>query len=381
MFRFAARAAKKFERANVDRAPSNRLFAEDGGVPVMPQAPLPVRNGGPSARQASVRQEGVSHMSRRICHLALVALSVLVGCCVALPQARAKGRTGATEAGLGRQFSSGTATVNGIALHYIRGGEGPPVILIHGFPEDWSEYRAIMPRLAKRFTVIAVDLRGIGGSTATPGGYDAANMAEDVRQLAAALKLEHAYIVGHDIGGMVTYAFVRRYPQVTRGAMILDVPLPGVEGWDEIQGDPSVWHIRFMQVPGLAEKLVAGRQADYLGYFFNLGKFTPGEVAHYVKAYTTPAQLHAALEIYRAFPANAQFNAAQRGPNSVPVFLATGEGSPFAKLVPKIAEGLRADGCTHVETGLISGSVHYVVEDQPEAVADLIERYASLRPE
>jgi pimeloyl-ACP methyl ester carboxylesterase len=73
--------------------------------------------------------------------------------------------------------------------------------------------------------------------------------------------------------------------------------------------------------------------------------------------------------MYRAFPANAQFNAAQRGPNDVPVFLAAGDGSPFAKLVPKMAEGIRANGCNYVETGLIRGSVHYVVEDQPEAVA------------
>ena len=115
----------------------------------------------------------------------------------------------------------------------------------------------------------------------------------------------------------------------------------------------------------------------YLGYFFNFGKFTPGEAAHHVKAYATPAQLHAAFEMYRAFPANAQFNGAQRGSNDVPLLLAVGDGSPFAKLVPKIAEGLRANGCTHVETGLIRGSVHYVVEDQPEAAADLIERYAS----
>jgi pimeloyl-ACP methyl ester carboxylesterase len=102
------------------------------------------------------------------------------------------------------------------------------LILVHGFPEDWYEFHRLMPRLAKRFTVIAVDLRGIGGSTATPGGYDGTNMAEDVRQLAAELKLERIYIVGHDLGGMVTYAFVRRYPEVTRGAMILDVPIPGV---------------------------------------------------------------------------------------------------------------------------------------------------------
>jgi pimeloyl-ACP methyl ester carboxylesterase len=317
-------------------------------------------------------------MKQRFSRLGLVALLVLAGCGVVLSQAPANGRTRPGEAALAKGFVSETVKVNGTTLHYVRGGKGPPVILIHGFPQDWFAYHAIMPRLAKRFTVIAVDLRGVGGSTATQGGYDAANMAEDVYQLASALKLERVYIVGHDIGGMVTYAFVRRYPQVTRGAMLLDLPIPGIAGWDEVQGDPSVWHVRFMQVPGLPEKLVAGRQADYLSYFFSFGKFTPSEMAHYVKAYASPAQLHAALEMYRAFPANAQFNAAQRGPNDVPLFLAAGVKSPFAKLVPKIAEGLRANGCTHVETGVIHGSVHYVVEDQPEAVTDLIERYASL---
>jgi pimeloyl-ACP methyl ester carboxylesterase len=274
-------------------------------------------------------------------------------------------------------FVSELATVNGITLHYVRGGEGPPLILIHGFPQDWFEYHAIMPRLAKQFTVIVVDLRGVGGSTSTQGGYDAANMAEDVYQLVSTLKLERVYIVGHDIGGMVTYAFVRRYPRSTRGAMILDQVIPGIEGWEEVQGSPAVWHMHFMQVPDLPEKLVIGRQADYLGYFLNFGKFRPSEVAHVVQAYATPEQLGAAFEMYRAFPANVQFNQMQRGPNEVPLFLAAGAGSPFAKLVPKIAEGLRASGLTRVETGLISDSIHYVVADQPEAVADLIERYAS----
>jgi pimeloyl-ACP methyl ester carboxylesterase len=323
----------------------------------------------------------VSRLNRRFGRLSFVALSGLAGCSIVLSQAQAQGQMNRQATGLGKEFASETAAVGGTTLHYVRGGKGPAVILIHGFPQDWFEYRAIMPRLAKRFTVIAVDLRGIGGSTATADGYDAANMAEDIHQLLSKLKLERVFIVGHDVGGHVAYAFVRRYSQVTRGAMILDTPIPGIEGWSEIQDHPSVWHIQFMQVPGLPEKLVAGRQADYLGYFFNFGKFTPSEVAHYVKAYSTPAQLHAAFEMYCAFPANERFNQAQREPNEVPLFLGAGDGSPFARLVPKIAEGLRANGCTHVETGLIPGSVHYLVEDQPDVVAELRERYASLQSE
>lgn len=98
-----------------------------------------------------------------------------------------------------------------------------------------------------------------------------------------------------------------------------------------------------------------------------------------MKSYAAPAQIHAAFEMYRAFPANVQFNVAQHGPSDVPLFVGAGDGSPFAKLVPKMADGLRANGFTHVETGLIRGSVHYLVEDQPNEVAELIERYASAR--
>ncbi len=118
------------------------------------------------------------------------------------------------------------------------------------------------------------------------------------------------------------------------------------------------WHMHFMQVPGLAEKLVDGRQAAYLGYFLQFGKFTPEEIAHYVKAYGAVAQLHAVFEMNRAFPANEQINVAQRGPMPIPLFFGTGDGSRFAKLVPNIADGLRAHGCTRVETGLIHGAVH-----------------------
>jgi pimeloyl-ACP methyl ester carboxylesterase len=307
----------------------------------------------------------------------VVVVALLAGCAMILPQAYGQEPASAASTGLGKEFASETAAVNGMTLHYVRGGNGPAVILIHGFPQDWSEYRAIMPRLAKRFTVIAVDLRGVGGSSATPDGYDAANMAEDVHQLATTLKLKQPYVVGHDIGGMVAFAFARRHQDATRGAMILDVPLPGIAGWDAIQGDPGVWHIHFMQVPGLAEKLVNGRQAEYFSYFFSFGKFSSSETAHYVNSYATPAQIHAAFEMYRAFPANVKFNLAHRGGSEVPLFLGAGEKSPFAKMIPKIADGLRANGFTHVATGQIEGSVHYLVQDQPDEVAGLIEKYAS----
>src|SRR5262249_56833638 len=100
----------------------------------------------------------------------------------------------------------------GRTWHYGGGDRGPAVILLHGFPQDWYEFHQIMPRLATQFTVIAVDLRGVGGSAAPPDGYEAANLAADVHQLAQQLRLERPYIVGHDIGGFGADAFRRLFP-------------------------------------------------------------------------------------------------------------------------------------------------------------------------
>jgi len=136
-----------------------------------------------------------------------------------------------------------------------------------------------------------------------------------------------------------------------------------------------------MEVPGLDEKLVTGRSADFLDYFFQFVHFTTREKQHYMSAYSSAAQLHAAFEMYRAFPAVAGFNASETGGISIQLFLGAGEHSPFAKMVPLFAEGLRINVCRRMNTGLIPGAVHYVVEDQPAEVAELIERYAATQPE
>jgi pimeloyl-ACP methyl ester carboxylesterase len=272
-------------------------------------------------------------------------------------------------------FMSAKAHVNGTSLHYVRGGRGPAIILIHGMPEDWTEYRAIMPRLAERFTVVAVDLPGIGQSAPAAGGYEAASLAGDVHAMAETIGLDRPYVVGHDLGGIVTYAYIRRFPEALRGAMILDVPVPGVGGWDEAVAD--LWHIGFIQAPGqLAEKLITGRQDIYFEQDFASAKFTPGQRAHYVRIYGAP-QLHAAFEIYRAFPQDATFNAAQTAPNSVPLSVAVGEKSPFNAHLNTFVEGYRAKGMTRVEGARIPDASHFVVADNPEAVAELIERSAS----
>jgi pimeloyl-ACP methyl ester carboxylesterase len=299
--------------------------------------------------------------------------ALMIAACAALIAAAAEPALAARPGEPPSGFSSAVAEVNGTNLHYVRGGRGPAVILIHGFPEDWVEYQTIMPRLAERFTVVAVDVPGIGRSAPAAGGSDAANLAAHIHGLADALNLERPYVVGHDLGGMITYAYLRRFPDALRGAMILDVPIPGMAGWEE--ATKGIWHDGFIQVPGLAEKLVPGRQDAFLGWFFDMGKFTPEEREYYFQAYGTD-QLHAAFEIYRAFPRNAEWNAAQTAPNSVPLVLALAEKSFFTALLPTFIDGYRARGMTHVEGAQIPEAGHYLLADNPEAVADLIEQHA-----
>ena len=310
--------------------------------------------------------------------LRILAVLLLAACGRTLGQSSSKHATDPAVAKLGPAFASAGGQVNGITLHYVRGGTGPAVILLHAFPEDWYEYHNVMPRLATKFTVVAVDLPGIGGSTAKPGGYAAADLADDIHQLQEQLHLEHAYVVGHDIGGMVAYALVRRYPDAVRGAMILDVPLPGLAPWKEITAKPFSWHIHFQQVPGLAEELVAGRQAVYFRYFLNPQYVSDADVARYAESYAAPEHLHAAFEVYRAFPANEKFNAEQQSRIDMPLVLVVGSESVFLKDLPTMAEALRAHGCTNVKTRVIEESSHYVADERPEIVEAFIEEYASV---
>jgi pimeloyl-ACP methyl ester carboxylesterase len=318
-------------------------------------------------------RRGASLLSGIVASVALrarIVCAILFTVTVTVPaKAQSVAELGAPPPG----FSSANAQVNGTSLHYVRGGHGPAVILIHGFPEDWVAYRAIMPSLAQRFTVVAVDLPGIGRSAPANGGYDATNLAAHIYGLIEALKLDRPYVVGHDLGAQVTYAYVRRFPESLRGAMILDVPMPGLAGSEE--AGSGMWHVGFIQTSGLAEKLVPGRQEAFLGWFFNLGKFTPEERAYFVQAYGEP-QLHAAFEIYRALPKNAEWNTAQTASNSVPVVVVVGEKSFSTSLLPTFVEGYRAKGMTHVKSARIPSAGHYVVADNPDAVAELIGRYA-----
>ncbi len=323
-------------------------------------------------------------MSARAATLRALCLSLTVAC-AALPAAlptevRAELQVDPAVADVGRGFNSANVETNGTSLHYVRGGSGPTIVLLHGFPQSWYEFHKIMPQLAKSFTVVAVDLRSVGSSAAASDGFDVATMAKDVHGLMQALKLDNAYIVGHDIGGNVAYAMARLYPQATRGVMIIDVPLFGLDPWDEVKVNPKLWHLAFLQTPRVPEILISGREAAYFREaFFKLGTRNPSairdaDVTQYAKAYASAEQLRAGLGFYRAIPANEKFNASQTSPIDVPFVMVAGESS-FAPLLERIAAAMRAHGAAKVTTEVVANGAHYLPDEQPDAIAGLIERY------
>jgi pimeloyl-ACP methyl ester carboxylesterase len=282
---------------------------------------------------------------------------------------------------LGGGFVSETAVVDGAAMHYVRGGHGPTLVLMHGFPQDWYGWRRIMPRLATRFTVLAVDLPGVGGSAPLADGYAAVDLARHVHHLVDGLGSGTAHLAGHDIGGCVAYAYARLFPERTRTVAVLEVPIPGIEPQLAPEVDVPLWHVPFHMTPGLPEALVTGRQSTYFRYFFDT--FTAdataigdADVEHYVDAYRRPEQLRSAFEFYRAMPANGSFNAEQTEPVDVPLLL-VGGGHLFGPILPELAQSLRANyGWADVRVRVVDDAQHYLVEERPDEVAELLERHA-----
>lgn len=282
---------------------------------------------------------------------------------------------------LGGTFMSHTMRLHGASLHYISGGSGPAIVFLHGFSEDWYEFSKVMCFLADRYTVIAVDLRGIGESTATRADYDAETQAHDIHELTSRLAIKDAYIVGHDMGGMIAYAYARLYPSETRGVAILDGPLPGTASTDLMVKMPFLWHFTFHRLPKLPERLIGGREYTYFkrAFFLRFAKnkqaMTDADMRHYASAYKTPEQLRAGLGLYRTYRKNRLFMRSHRGELDVPILLLEGDyssgkpGSTANELTKKF-------GCRNVTAQVPTGCGHFMATEQPQVIADLLQNRA-----
>jgi pimeloyl-ACP methyl ester carboxylesterase len=274
-----------------------------------------------------------------------------------------------------QDWTHGMADIEpGLRLHYVTAGPGPrTIVLLHGFPQTWWEWRLVIPPLtAAGFRVVAPDYRGAGHSWRPAGGYDKRTMAGDVRRLVREhLAIEEPVAVaGHDIGLMVAYAYAQAYRDEVSHLIVMDAPLPGTDVFDRIRTDPRVWHFAFHGARDVAEMLVAGRERQYLQAFFAARVFDPSAISDadldvYASAYSAPGAMRAGFEVYRAFDRDAADNRealARSGKLAVPVLAVGGETSTTGPLVEEMMREV-ADTVVGLR---VPRTAHWIPEENPD---------------
>jgi pimeloyl-ACP methyl ester carboxylesterase len=260
------------------------------------------------------------------------------------------------------------AEVNGTRLHYLRAGQGEPVLLLHGYAQTSHMWRPLIPELARTRTVIAPDLRGFGDSAKPDAGYDKKTMAQDVHALAASLGYKRAGVAGHDIGLMVAYAYAAQYPAEVERIALMDAFLPGVGDWTTVWLLRDLWHFHFYGKTPLA--LVDGRERIYFEHFWNDFAADPAKSVSeadrqfYAAAYAQPGGMRAGFEVFRAFERDAKdFAELAKTKLKMPMLVLTGEKASGEFL---IAQGrLVADT---VEGVVVKGSGHWLMDEARDQV-------------
>jgi len=276
-------------------------------------------------------------------------------------------------------FSHHTAAVNGIQVHYVMGGKGEPVVLLHGWPETWYAWHKVMPALAKNYTVIAPDLRGLGDSSKPTTGYDGKTVAEDIHQMVGKLGFKTIFLVGHDIGTQVAYSYAAAYPTEVKKLAVTELTIPGFAP----AGRMPLWWATFHQTPDVPEALVQGKEMMYLSWFFHNLAFNPAaitqaDIIEYVTHYSTPGGMRAGFEHYRAFPQDAIQNQNYSKTKLTMPVLALGGGyiPTFGGNItmPTVIYGMKilAQNVTGIT---VPNSGHFIPEEQPQFLIDQLLKF------
>jgi len=272
-------------------------------------------------------------------------------------------------------FGTLNVVTNGTQIFVRAGGEGPAVLLLHGYGETGDMWAPLAAQLVRNHTVIVPDLRGLGLSSRPAGGYDKKTQAQDMAGVLDKLKIDKVDLVTHDIGNMVGYAFAAQYPERVKKFVIIDAPLPGIGPWDDIIRRHALWHFSFYGPD--AERLVQGRERIYLDRFWNEfsadpKKFDEASREHYAKLYAAAGAMHAGFEQFKAFDHDAADNKefVAKGMLTMPVLAIGGEKS----FGPMMGTVMRA-AATNVQTAIVPNSGHWVMEENPDATMKLIEDF------
>jgi pimeloyl-ACP methyl ester carboxylesterase len=282
--------------------------------------------------------------------------------------------------GFSKTFTSRFVEAGGLRQHVVIGGDGPPLLLVHGWPENWYQYRALMPRLAEDFTVIAVDQRGMGLTEKAKTGYDSAALANDLVALMDALGYERFAVMGLDTGMVISYALAADHPERVARLVVGEAPLPGVASpplplFLPGPAVPRLWHLAFNRLAGFNEKLVRGREDLFFSYIFDANatvKLPDYAVRYYANGFASSrAALRGSFGFYRAWDATTKQNETrQKTKLTMPVLAIGGETSS--------GDGARAvmQGVANDVHGLvIDGAGHFVAEEAPDAVLAGLTRF------
>jgi pimeloyl-ACP methyl ester carboxylesterase len=269
-------------------------------------------------------------------------------------------------------IASRFAEVEGTKLHYLTAGQGPTVILLHGYTQTSRMWRPLIPRLAEKFTVIAPDLPGIGDSGIPKDGLDMKTAAIRMHALAKSLGVTKARVVGHDIGLMVAYAYAALFPSEVEKLVVLDAFLPGVPGWELAYDSPNLWHFRFHGPT--PEALVKGRENIYFAYFWNdlaadkTRSLPVADRAAYVAAYSRPGRMHAGWAYFAAFQQTAKdFAQMAQTKLTMPVLSMAGDKASAAILGPQMRSV-----ATNVTVIDLKDTGHWLMEERPKETMDAV---------
>jgi pimeloyl-ACP methyl ester carboxylesterase len=273
-------------------------------------------------------------------------------------------------------FHAQMVPTNGTSLYVRISGQGPAVVLLHGFGDTGDMWAPMATVLAKDHTVIVPDLRGMGLSAHPDTGYTKKNQAADIAGLMDALKVQKAELVTHDIGNMVGYALAAQYPARISRWVVIDAPLPGIGDWDNIIRSPLLWHFNF-RGPDV-ERLVQGRERIYLDRFYNelsadAKKIDEETRQHYANLYARPHAMHDAFEQFGAFSQDALDNKAllaSGGKIAMPI-LAIGAEKSFGAAQ---ADDLRFVA-SNVTGGIVPNSGHWIMDENPQATIKLVTEF------
>jgi pimeloyl-ACP methyl ester carboxylesterase len=273
-------------------------------------------------------------------------------------------------------FRTQEIQTDGATIHVRVGGKGPAVVLLHGFGDTGDMWAPLATNLARDHTVVVPDLRGMGLSSHPESGYDKKTQAADVRAVLTSLGIDHAIVVGHDIGTMVAYAYASRYPDKTDRLIVMDAPVPGIPPWDQIVRLPALWHFD-LGGPDM-ERLVAGRERVYLDRFWNDFAGDPKKIDeasrnHYAALYARPGAIHSSFAQFRSIRQDADENKAGMSKKlTMPVLAIGGEksfGANEAVVMRNAADNV---------TGLVVPNAgHWLMEEAPDttiaAVRDFVD--------